>query len=144
MKKIINKPEHVVSELLKGMELSHPELVYTEKLEVIARREKSDKVAVISGGGAGHEGKGERARPRSPWRSGKRRMGWCTGLASASGPSPNGGPRQAPAPRVLHQVAPASAPPSLSSYSIRSGDGARPAADSEIAYEGLREWRHAG
>ena len=55
MKKIINKPEHVVSELLKGMELSHPELVYTEKLEVIARREKSDKVAVISGGGAGHE-----------------------------------------------------------------------------------------
>lgn len=55
MKKIINKPEHVVSELLKGMELSHPELVYTEKLEVIARREKSDKTAVISGGGAGHE-----------------------------------------------------------------------------------------
>ena len=55
MKKIINKPEHVVSELLRGMELSHPELVYTEKLEVIARREKSDKVAVISGGGAGHE-----------------------------------------------------------------------------------------
>lgn len=55
MKKIINKPEHVVSELLKGMELSHPELVYTEKLEVIARREKRDKTAVISGGGAGHE-----------------------------------------------------------------------------------------
>lgn len=55
MKKIINEPTQVVSELLKGMELAHPELVYTEKLEVIARREKSNKVAVISGGGAGHE-----------------------------------------------------------------------------------------
>lgn len=55
MKKIINEPTQVVSELLKGMELAHPELVYTEKLEVIARRNKSDKVAVISGGGAGHE-----------------------------------------------------------------------------------------
>lgn len=55
MKKIINEPTQVVSELLKGMELAHPELVYTENLEVIARREKSDKVAVISGGGAGHE-----------------------------------------------------------------------------------------
>lgn len=55
MKKIINEPTKVVSELLKGMELAHKELVYTEKLEVIARREKSNKVAVISGGGAGHE-----------------------------------------------------------------------------------------
>lgn len=55
MKKIINEPTKVVSELLKGMELAHPELIYTEKLEVLARREKSDKVAVISGGGAGHE-----------------------------------------------------------------------------------------
>lgn len=55
MKKIINEPTKVVSELLKGMEMAHPELEYTEKLEVISRREKSDKVAVISGGGAGHE-----------------------------------------------------------------------------------------
>lgn len=55
MKKIINEPTQVVSELLKGMELAHPELKYTEKLEVISRREKGDKVAVISGGGAGHE-----------------------------------------------------------------------------------------
>lgn len=56
MKKIINEPAHVVSELLKGMELAHPSLVYTEKLEIISRKEKKkDKVAVISGGGAGHE-----------------------------------------------------------------------------------------
>lgn len=55
MKKIINEPTQVVSELLQGMELAHPELKYTKNLEVISRREKSDKVAVISGGGAGHE-----------------------------------------------------------------------------------------
>lgn len=55
MKKIMNEPNQVVSELLQGMELAHPRLKYTEKLEVISRREKSNKVAVISGGGAGHE-----------------------------------------------------------------------------------------
>lgn len=55
MKKIINKPTDVVSELLRGMEKAYPSLKYIEKLEVITRREKSDKVAVISGGGAGHE-----------------------------------------------------------------------------------------
>jgi len=55
MKKIINEPTKVVSELLKGMAFAHPELEYTEKLEVLSRRVKGDKVAVISGGGAGHE-----------------------------------------------------------------------------------------
>ena len=55
MKKIINKPMDVVSESLQGMELAHPELEYTPGAEVISRREKGDKVAVISGGGAGHE-----------------------------------------------------------------------------------------
>lgn len=55
MKKIINKPMDVVAEALRGMELAHPELQYTPGYEVISRREKADKVAVISGGGAGHE-----------------------------------------------------------------------------------------
>lgn len=55
MKKIINEPTQVVSELLQGMELAHPELHYTKDLEIISRKQKSDKVAVISGGGAGHE-----------------------------------------------------------------------------------------
>lgn len=55
MKKIINKPMDVVGEALRGMELAHPELLYTPGYEVISRREKADKVAVISGGGAGHE-----------------------------------------------------------------------------------------
>ena len=55
MKKIINKPMDVVGEALCGMELAHPELLYTPGYEVISRKEKADKVAVISGGGAGHE-----------------------------------------------------------------------------------------
>lgn len=55
MKKIINEPTQVVSELLKGMELAYPQLKYTEGLEIISRREKGTGVGVISGGGAGHE-----------------------------------------------------------------------------------------
>lgn len=55
MKKIINKPSDVVSETLLGMALAYPELEYTPGAEVISRRVKGDKVAVISGGGAGHE-----------------------------------------------------------------------------------------
>ena len=40
-----------------GMQAAYPDkLVYTPKMEVISRKEKkTDKVAVISGGGAGHE-----------------------------------------------------------------------------------------
>ena len=57
MKKIINNPTDVVSEALRGMQAAYPDkLVYTPKMEVISRKEKkTDKVAVISGGGAGHE-----------------------------------------------------------------------------------------
>ena len=57
MKKIINNPTDVVSEALMGMLAAYPDkLVYTPKMEVISRKEKkTDKVAVISGGGAGHE-----------------------------------------------------------------------------------------
>ena len=57
MKKIINNPTDVVSEALMGMQAAYPDkLVYTPKMEVISRKEKkTDKVAVISGGGAGPE-----------------------------------------------------------------------------------------
>lgn len=55
MKKIINQPNNVVSELLKGMAKAHQELKYTENLEVISRRNKSQKVGIVSGGGSGHE-----------------------------------------------------------------------------------------
>lgn len=56
MKKIINKPENVVSEMLAGMAMAHPGLVYHEGVEVISRLDKSEaKVGLVSGGGAGHE-----------------------------------------------------------------------------------------
>lgn len=54
-KKLINGPESVVSEMLRGLAKANPALVYDEGMEVISRREKSGNVGVISGGGAGHE-----------------------------------------------------------------------------------------
>ena len=56
MKKIINNPADVVKEALNGLCLAYPDqLEYIPGAEVISRKEKGDKVAVISGGGAGHE-----------------------------------------------------------------------------------------
>lgn len=56
MKKIINHPNSVVSELLAGMVKAHPSLQYAEGLEVISRRQKTlGKVGVVAGGGSGHE-----------------------------------------------------------------------------------------
>lgn len=55
MKKIINKPENVVSEMLAGMAIANPNLVYHPGLEVISRKNKSAKVGLVSGGGSGHE-----------------------------------------------------------------------------------------
>lgn len=56
MKKIINKAEDVVKEALMGMQMAYPDkLEYIPEMEVIKRAKKGDKVAVISGGGAGHE-----------------------------------------------------------------------------------------
>lgn len=55
MKKIINKPENVVNEMLIGIEKANKDIIYIEDLGVIARKEKSSKVGVISGGGSGHE-----------------------------------------------------------------------------------------
>lgn len=57
MKKIINNPQDVVSEMLQGLAKATPKMQYLgEGIEVIARREKTPgKVGVISGGGSGHE-----------------------------------------------------------------------------------------
>lgn len=56
MKKIINKPEDVVSQTLQGLAKANPQLIYTSEVEVISRREKTvGKVGVVSGGGSGHE-----------------------------------------------------------------------------------------
>ncbi len=57
MKKIINNPNDVVTEMLQGLAKANPNVVYAgEGVEVISRKEKkSGKVGVISGGGSGHE-----------------------------------------------------------------------------------------
>lgn len=57
MKKIINRPEDVVTEMLDGIAYIHNDLV--ERLDgfdvIVRKAEKSGKVALISGGGSGHE-----------------------------------------------------------------------------------------
>ncbi|MDO5563537.1 MAG: dihydroxyacetone kinase subunit DhaK, partial [Synergistaceae bacterium] len=56
MKKIINAPENVVSEMLAGIEIANPDVRYLPGSEVIARKSPNkNKVALISGGGSGHE-----------------------------------------------------------------------------------------
>lgn len=55
MKKIINDPNQVVADALTGFSKANPNIEYFPTLEVIARREKSGKVGVVSGGGSGHE-----------------------------------------------------------------------------------------
>ncbi|MFM1651572.1 dihydroxyacetone kinase subunit DhaK [Brevibacillus sp. B_LB10_24] len=55
MKKIINNPHHVVTDMLIGLAKANPNVSYSEGFEVIFRKHKSAKVGVISGGGAGHE-----------------------------------------------------------------------------------------
>ncbi|MGS4666886.1 dihydroxyacetone kinase subunit DhaK [Streptococcus agalactiae] len=57
MKKILNQPTDIVTEMLDGLAYVHNDLVHRiEGFDIIARNEeKSGKVALISGGGSGHE-----------------------------------------------------------------------------------------
>lgn len=57
MKKILNQPTDVVTEMLDGLAYVHNDLVHrVEGFDIIARNEeKSGKVTLISGGGSGHE-----------------------------------------------------------------------------------------
>jgi dihydroxyacetone kinase-like protein len=58
MKKLINNPEEVVLEELQGIELAHPDLVkvhYDPDFIVRADAPVKGKVALVSGGGSGHE-----------------------------------------------------------------------------------------
>ena len=58
MKKLINNPEDVVKEELKGIELAHPDLVkvfYDPDFIVRADAPVQGKVALVSGGGSCHE-----------------------------------------------------------------------------------------
>jgi phosphoenolpyruvate---glycerone phosphotransferase subunit DhaK len=58
MKKLINAPERVVEDMLRGMGLAHPELVrIIPEFNVVVRADApvEGKVALVSGGGSGHE-----------------------------------------------------------------------------------------
>ncbi len=56
MKKIINSPEAVVSEMCEGIALAYPELEYNSKYRFISKKNiDTNKVSLISGGGSGHE-----------------------------------------------------------------------------------------
>jgi dihydroxyacetone kinase-like protein len=57
MKKLINDPQDVVAEALRGMEAAHPDLRVDHQNKVIYRGDapRRNKVGIISGGGSGHE-----------------------------------------------------------------------------------------
>jgi phosphoenolpyruvate---glycerone phosphotransferase subunit DhaK len=58
MKKVINAPERVVDDMLRGMGLAHPELIrIISEHNVVVRADApvEGKVALVSGGGSGHE-----------------------------------------------------------------------------------------
>ncbi|MGE8078270.1 dihydroxyacetone kinase subunit DhaK [Peribacillus loiseleuriae] len=56
MKKIMNKPETLVTEMCNGMVMVHPELEFIQKYKIIKKKEMNEnKVTLISGGGSGHE-----------------------------------------------------------------------------------------
>lgn len=57
MKKIINNPENVVTEMLDGLAYVHRDLVHRlSGFDIIARNEQAPgQVGLISGGGSGHE-----------------------------------------------------------------------------------------
>ena len=57
MKKIINNPSNVLEDMLKGIEYAYPE--YLRKIDeanvLVRSNNSSNKVALVSGGGSGHE-----------------------------------------------------------------------------------------
>lgn len=56
MKKIINAADHVVSEMCHGLALANPSLRWDPQYQIISRATRAEnKVALISGGGSGHE-----------------------------------------------------------------------------------------
>lgn len=57
MKKLINDKEHIVKEMIEGMVKAFPnEIESVNELPIVIRKEKKvGKVALVSGGGSGHE-----------------------------------------------------------------------------------------
>jgi phosphoenolpyruvate---glycerone phosphotransferase subunit DhaK len=55
MKKLINNPNNVVTEMLEGIAITNPDIVCHLEFNVISRKNKINKVGIVSGGGSGHE-----------------------------------------------------------------------------------------
>lgn len=56
MKKVLNEVANVVDEMCKGIAAANPDLTMDQRYRVVMRREiDRNKVALISGGGSGHE-----------------------------------------------------------------------------------------
>jgi dihydroxyacetone kinase len=57
MKKLINVADHVAREALEGLALAYPHMLHQVGLQAVVRRDApvSGKVAVLTGGGSGHE-----------------------------------------------------------------------------------------
>lgn len=57
MKKLINKPENYVKEMLEGLYIAHPDLItYTgdDVHSLVSANKKDNKVGIATGGGSGH------------------------------------------------------------------------------------------
>jgi len=57
LKKLINKPGNEVREMLEGMSMAFPEIIRLDNQwnNVYRAYKKANKVALVSGGGSGHE-----------------------------------------------------------------------------------------
>ncbi|WP_227995235.1 dihydroxyacetone kinase subunit DhaK [Oceanobacillus sp. CFH 90083] len=56
MKKVINNPSNVVKEMLEGIMIAHQESFQkVDGVNGIIKKELKDKVAIVTGGGSGHE-----------------------------------------------------------------------------------------
>jgi len=55
LKKLLNNVDAYVDDMLEGLVKAHPDLTRVPNTHVIVRRNKGNKVALISGGGSGHE-----------------------------------------------------------------------------------------
>ncbi|WP_435061177.1 dihydroxyacetone kinase subunit DhaK [Amycolatopsis thermoflava] len=55
-RQLVNDPDDFVREALEGLQRAHPDLVrYHEDPAYVVRARQADKVALVSGGGSGHE-----------------------------------------------------------------------------------------
>lgn len=55
MKKLIQEKTHFLQDMLDGLKITHPELEIIADTVVVRQSKKQSGVALVSGGGSGHE-----------------------------------------------------------------------------------------